>query len=262
MKPYTTTTEEHFVSYKRYNVDDLDLSKYAHVVSTFKDLGAMLGVSCEECIEACKVLKIRNSDLIDIDYSPPGSSWGTLLEDNAARRRVREKKSDQCRIDNYSSYVITHQYASVVEAGIVRYFLEKKYPHIFLHPEFFHKKWVEVCLGELSLSEFIEEHGDMTFKEAKQKATELAATKREVTKSKFKMYAIHSVDSYEIYLETGLGSLYVPLKSIEEKDFSLIENRMRSYFSCYYKDKPEKQKEALSPLDSPEAALLKQLLLI
>ena len=262
MQPYSTTTRQNFISHKQYDVNELDLSKYAHVVSTFKSLGALFGVSTDECIEACKALKIRNSSLIDIDYSPPGSTWGALLEDKAAQRRVKEGKRDEYRIDNYSSYVVTYQYASVVEGEIIRYFLEKKYPHIFRHPKFFRKKRVEVDGRELPLSEFIKEYGDITIGEATRRALELAATEREVTASKFAIYSTNYRDDYEIYLETESGSLYVPLQAIVERDFSFVDQRMRSYFSWYYKDKPQKLKDALAPLGSPEAALLKQLLLI
>ncbi len=262
MQPYTTTTRQNFISHKQYDINELDLSKYAHVVSTFKSLGALFGVSTDECIEACKALKIRNSSLIDIDYSPPGSTWGALLEDKAAQRRVKEGKRDEYRIDNYSSYVVTYQYASVVEGEIIRYFLEQKYPHIFCHPDFFRKKRVEVDGRELPLSEFIREYGDMTICEATRRASEFATIEREITASKFVIYATRGADDYEIYLETASGNLYVPLRAIVERDFSLVYQRMRSYFSWYCKDKPQQLREALAPLDSPEAALLKQLLLI
>jgi len=43
-------------------------------------------------------------------------------------------------------------------------------------------------------------------------------------------------DKYEIYMDTEAGFLYVPVKSLFMKDFSIVEDRMLSYWKSYNKD--------------------------
>jgi len=50
------------------------------------------------------------------------------------------------------------------------------------------------------------------------------------------LYEVSNADTYEIYLKTSKGSLYVPLEALYNKDFSLIENRMKTYWSWYCKE--------------------------
>lgn len=79
--------------------------------------------------------------------------------------------------------------------------------------------------------------------------------------SKFKTYR-----GEEIYLETDIElnghfqCLYIPIKAILNKDWSLIEKRHTDYHKEYYKKNPESLIIALSVLESPESLKLKTIL--
>lgn len=88
------------------------------------------------------------------------------------------------------------------------------------------------------------------------------------------LWAIYAVDkeNYDIYLHTKspdpdgicVGSmLYVPIKALLTKDWSLIDRRHRGYMTSYYRDRTNNEGKlflpmALAPLEAPEALLLKQ----
>lgn len=75
-------------------------------------------------------------------------------------------------------------------------------------------------------------------------------------------YTPHSkgMEDYELYLELKNGSLYIPYAALKNSDFSLIENRMKKYFSDYYRNNPEQLKKSLRLLKTKEAAKLKECL--
>ena len=103
--------------------------------------------------------------------------------------------------------------------------------------------------------------------------------KKKVTE--WQLYEMSSIN-YEMYLNTEFGSLYVPIKAIVEKDFSIIEKRMNDYFKFYYDyktlkdyglnhngrtkeqykaDMLESFNKAIAPLQSKEAEIIKSNLL-
>ncbi len=65
----------------------------------------------------------------------------------------------------------------------------------------------------------------------------------------------------DIYLKTSAGSLYVPVEALIHYDWSLIQDRMDSYFSWYCSTPENEEKLWKSVLASPEAVKLKEILL-
>jgi len=98
-----------------------------------------------------------------------------------------------------------------------------------------------------------------------------------VNKSLWRIYSSFYNDP-EMYLETEFGTLYVPYEALMESDFSIIEERMNSYFSSYFnksgfnlnhrgrtleeyeKDQEQSKLKALKALESKEALKLKNYL--
>lgn len=86
----------------------------------------------------------------------------------------------------------------------------------------------------------------------------------EEVKSLWSLYEMRDSKNYEIYLSTEYGSLYVPIIAIINKDFSIIEKRMKEYHGWYSglsgskDDIKEKTNKALLPLQSKEAKQLKE----
>ncbi len=75
-----------------------------------------------------------------------------------------------------------------------------------------------------------------------------------------KLISVYHLDqTREFYLNTGENSLYVPFEALRQNDFSIIENRMKSYFSSYYDTEEKKPflEKALSALNTPIAIWLK-----
>ena len=107
-------------------------------------------------------------------------------------------------------------------------------------------------ISDLPISEIPDEYKNCTLSELRLKFIE---NKEEVLKSKFEIYG----DSEEMYLKTEFGSLYIPYEALLKNDFSIIENRMKTYFEWYYNkaDKKEQLEKALKPLESKEAKFIK-----
>lgn len=268
MKLYDTTTRCNFESHVSIDINSLVLvnQTYAHLLPAIKELGEMLGVTPDEYFAACGELNFQNEQLFEIEYFNPKSyHCGVLFMENAAVRREFDKYGN-AYYTNYSAYVVSSQYTSEVESQLVRYFLEKRYPEIFLHPDFIKEKTVELQVMDMTLAQIIAEYGNMTFRAARFDLPIQTAKKYVVRESKFKIYPLKyhwgSDIKYEIYLEVDEkgDSLYIPIQAIIQKKFSLVKKRQISYFTHYYQDHPDRQKNALKALRSPEAKLLKQLL--
>lgn len=268
MKLYDTETHCNFVNHVELDVSSLGLvnETYAHLLPAIKELGEMLGVTTDEYLTACYDLNLKNKQLFEIEYfNPKGYHCGMLVMENAAVRRELDDNYNAYYI-NYSAYVVSSRYTSEVESQLVRYFLEKRYPEIFLHPDFIKEKTVELQVMDMTLAQIIAEYGNMTFRAARFDLPIQTAKKYVVRESKFKIYPLkYHWDSdikYEIYLEVNEkgDSLYIPIQAIIQKKFSLVKKRQISYFTHYYKDHPDRQKSALKVLRSPEAKLLNQLL--
>lgn len=268
MKLYDTKTHCNFVNHVELDVSSLGLvnETYAHLLPAIKELGEMLGVTTDEYLTACYDLNLKNKQLFEIEYFNPKSyHCGMLVMENAAVRRELDDNYNAYYI-NYSAYVVSSQYTSEVESQLVRYFLEKRYPEIFLHPDFIKEKTVELQVMDMTLAQIIAEYGNMTFRAARFDLPIQTAKKYVVRESKFKIYPLKyhwgSDIKYEIYLEVNEkgDSLYIPIQAIIQKKFSLVKKRQISYFTHYYQDHPDRQKSALKALRSPEAKLLNQLL--
>ena len=116
---------------------------------------------------------------------------------------------------------------------------------------------------DMTLAQIIAEYGNMTFRTARYDLPITTKKKYVVCESKFKIYPIsYHRKGYEVYLEVNEegDSLYIPVEAIIQKKYALVKKRQISYFTNYYKDKPDKLKAALKLLRSPEAKLLKELL--
>jgi hypothetical protein len=78
----------------------------------------------------------------------------------------------------------------------------------------------------------------------------------------FPTYHLDRADD-EIYIKTENGeSLYVPIRALTEKDFSIIEKHMNEYFKWYYSTPDRKQylDKALATLETETAKRLKAIL--
>lgn len=264
MKLYDITTRCNFESHVSIDINSLELMNqtYAHLLPAFKELGEMLGVTPDEYFTACGELNLQNDQLLDIEYfDPKGYNRGVLIMDKAALRREFDKNGNAYYV-NYSAYVVSFQYTNEADSKLARYFLEKRYPEIFLHPDFIAERAIELKLEDMTLAQIIAEYGNMTFRTARYDLPMQTTKKFVVRESKFKIYPIsYHNKEYEVYLEVDEeDSLYVPIQAIIRKKYSLVKNRQISYFTNYYRDKPDKLKKALKPLHSPEAKLLRQLL--
>lgn len=265
MKLYDTKTHCNFVSHVRLDIGSLALvnETYVHLLPAIKELGEMLGVTPDEYLTACYDLNLKNEQLFEIEYfNPKGYHCGMLVMENAAVREEFDKYHNAYHT-NYSAYVVSSQYTSEVESKLIRYFLEKRYPEIFLHPDFIAEKTIELKAEDMTLAQIIAEYGNMTFRKARYDLPNMTKKKYKLRESKFKIYPIsYRNKGYEIYLEVNEegDSLYVPIEAIIQKKYALVKKRQISYFTDYYRDKPDKLKAALKVLRSPEARLLKELL--
>lgn len=265
MKLYDITTRCNFESHVSIDINSLELMNqtYAHLLPAFKELGEMLGVTPDEYFTACGELNLQNDQLLDIEYfDPKGYNRGVLIMDKAAVRREFDEHNNAYYV-NYSAYVVSFQYTNEAESKLARYFLEKRYPEIFLHPDFIAERTIELKVEDMTLAQIIAEYGNMTFRTARYDLPMQTTKKFVVRESKFKIYPIsYKKQEYEVYLEVDKeeDSLYVPIQAIIRKKYSLVKNRQISYFTNYYRGKPDMLKKALKPLHSPEAKLLRQLL--
>ena len=143
---------------------------------------------------------------------------------------------------------------------MIEYFCKKLYPEIFDNQGFIGVEDKPVWVEDLTLEEALKEFGNVNISEIRYKFPHKSTKTLQQPKSKFSIYGIHNEAHYEIYLSTSSGTLYVPFKAITEKDFGLVEKRHTSYHQDYYKSKPDSIKQALTALQTPEAALLRTLL--
>lgn len=265
MKLYDTTTRCNFESHVRLDIGSLGLVNETdvHLLPAIKELGEMLGVTPDEYLTACYDLNLKNEQLFEIEYfNPKGYHCGMLVMENAAVRKEFDKYYN-AYYTNYSAYVVSSQYTSEVESKIIRYFLEKRYPEIFLHPEFTAERTVELQVMDMTLAQIIAEYGNMTFRTARYDLPITTTKKYVVRESKFKIFPIsYHRKGYEIYLEVNEEGdcLYIPIKAIIQKKYALVRERQIAYFTDYYRDKSDKLKAALRVFRSPEAQLLKELL--
>lgn len=263
MRLFNTTTRDNFKSYFPIDINSLKLPNYVHLLPAFKELNEMLGITSEEYLVACRELKFENRELFDIEYfNPDDYHCGVLVMPDAAVRERFDNNGNAYYV-SYSAYAVSANYASEAESKLIRFFFENRYPEIFLHPEFTTEKTTELNVTDMTLAQIIAEYGNMTYREARYKLPLRTARKYVVRKSKFKFYPIsNSRNEYEIYLEVNEkgDSLYIPVQAIIQKKYSLVKGRHTAYFMEYYKNYPDKLKNALKLLNTSEAKLLRKLL--
>lgn len=259
MKAYSHDTRCNFLAYESFNVYNLELSQYAHIVYPFKSLCNVFGINVDDCIAACRELKISNNEILDIEYFPheQSSDWNVLLKKRCAYRQEKEKQ--RLVTVYYSAFVVYSQYQCYV-GKLAEYFCKQLYPEIFNHPDFLYEEPQNLSTSELMISEVLKEFGDIKVSDIRQLPLKSSKTYQQ-TNSKFSIYQIHDEKNYEIYLSTANGqSLYIPFRAIQEKNYSLVEKRHVSYSKDYYKNNPKYLELALGVLETPEARLLSSLL--
>lgn len=134
---------------------------------------------------------------------------------------------------------------------------------------------IKKFLSDLPISQIPAEFQNLTPSELRR---EYLIEKEVKECSQWKIYEMR--EDGEIYLETASGSLYVPIAALVNKDFPLIDKRMRTYWGWYNKvdlsgyalnhrgrteaqyliEQAEAQSKNLLPLESPEAIQLKKYL--
>ena len=109
--------------------------------------------------------------------------------------------------------------------------------------------------GYVDIEALIEEHKDLTARELIK--LKVASDEVEKIKSSWAIY-----DLNQIYLETGVGSIYVNVQDLLNRDVPSIIAKMTKYFNRYYsgKDKDIKLTKALRPLESDTFKKLEQLI--
>lgn len=263
MRLFNTTVHDNFESYVLIDINSLELPNYVHLLPAFKELNEMLGIMPEEYLTACRELKLENRELFDVEYfNPKDYHCGVLVMPDAAVCRKFDDNGNSYYV-SYSAYAVPAYYTNEAESKLIRFFFENRYPEIFLHPEFISEKTTELNVTDMTLAQIIAEYGNMTYREARYKLPLRTARKYVVRKSKFKFYPIsNSKNEYEIYLEINDKGdcLYIPVQAIIQKKYSLVKTRHTTYFMEYYKNHPDKLKNALKLLNTSEAKLLRKLL--
>lgn len=69
-------------------------------------------------------------------------------------------------------------------------------------------------------------------------------------------YAYNGGKTYEFYISINGGSLYVPLSALDNKDSSIIIERMKEYWGAYYSTNIPMRNKVLLVLDDPETKRL------
>lgn len=259
MKAYSHDTRCNFLAHESFNVNNLELARYAHIVYPFKSLCNIFGIEASDCTAACHELEIENNEILDIEYfsHEQSSDWNMLLKKRCAYRN--EKDGYSYRTVYYSAFVVNSQCHCYTQK-LAEYFCRKFYPGIFGHPGFQYQETNALNTSDLTISEVLQEFGDMKISDIRQLPLKSSKTYQR-TNSKFSIYQIHDEKNYEIYLSTANGqSLYIPFRAIQERNYTLVEKRHVSYHKDYYKNNPKYLELALGALETPEARLLSSLL--
>lgn len=179
-----------------------------------------------------------------------------------------------------SIYRIPAQYQGLKHGEIIFQILKNRFDWFdtFLKDKKYKESAIELdYLGRIDLSKLTEEQKELLVNEIIELSKKKDLVKKETAWS---LYEMHS-EKYEMYLTTEFGSLYVPVGALLNKNFSLIEQRMKSYGLSYHdpinlsgyalnhrgrteeqykKDKQQDFLKMIKPLESKEAQLLKSYL--
>lgn len=172
---------------------------------------------------------------------------------------------------------ISAQYQGLRHGGIIFHLLKNRFNWF----DKFNKKIKELVKpleGYVRIKDVPNDFDNLTLKEIKELTEGKEVTK---TKSLWSLHQMYTGSNYEMYLDTEFGTLYVPIQSLINKDFSLIENRMTTYALSYHdpinlsgyalnhrgrtkeeykRDKEQDYNNMVKPLESKEALKLKKFL--
>jgi hypothetical protein len=246
----------------------------------------VLGITDKEINKAFKELNINKNDLCE-EYPIKINSNNTVLYSTHEFLRTGTGYFTDTRSDGFEKrytananiYLIPAQYQGLKHGKIIFQILSNRYPWMKTftknknYEESLVDKYIDT-IGRLSIKDLPEELKKLTINEI----LEIKKEKKVLLESSWSLYEMYSVD-YEMYLTTEFGSLYVPIKALINKDFSIIDKRMKSYSLSYndpkylsgyalnhrgrtkeeyQKDKIKDHENMIKPLYSQEAKLLKK----
>lgn len=114
-------------------------------------------------------------------------------------------------------------------------------------------------IGRLNVNSLPKKYLNMTVAELVKRNQKKDLVKK---KSAWSLYEMYNVDSYDIYLTTDNGSLYVPIKALLNGDIDAIKNRLITYSKSYYvkKEDEDKREKMVAPIHSDQAKRLFELI--
>lgn len=182
--------------------------------------------------------------------------------------------------ENADHYLIPAQYQGLKHGEIIFKILCNKFNWFdsFIKDKSYKESVIDLdFLSRLDISKLTEDQKNLTVNELIELTKKEKIIKKESAWGLYEMYS----ENYEMYLTTEFGSLYVPIKALLNKDFSLIKSRMTKYAASYHdpinlsgyalnhrgrskeeykKDKEQDYNNMIKPLKSKEAKLLKKYL--
>jgi len=243
-----------------------------------------LGISDAEIQKALNELNITKNDLTDKQGFQNIPNYLKVFEVTKERHQFKQKQYNgawEKEVDVIGVEVmIPSQYQGLKHGKIIETILKNRFSWFssFTKDKNYKEKIIDIdYCNRLDLDKLTDEQKNLSINEL------LDLSKKEVIKkeSAWSLYEMHTSENYELYLSTEFGSLYVPLKAILSKDFSLIEKRLKTYAESYHDPKKlscfalnhrgrtieqyKKDKEAdylkmIEPLKSKEAKELKKYL--
>lgn len=243
-----------------------------------------IGFSDDEIRKALQDLEMSKKDLCDEKAFEHGKPYHRVYE--YIRRGIGHFKKYQSEyIKEYTAnadiYLVPAQYQGLRHGKIIRQLLNNRYDWFdtFLKDKSYKESETGEyfnSIGWLDVNSLPDKYKEMTVNQIIELSKEKNLVKKE---SAWSLYEMYGSKDYEIYLTTSKGSLYVPIKALIDKDWFLIEQRMKSYAISYHdpinlsgfalnhrgrtKEEYKKDKEAdynntIAPLESPEALKLKE----
>ena len=245
-----------------------------------------IGFSDKEILKSLSDLEITKRDLTDEKAFENGTPYCNTYE--FSRKGVghfKQYKGNFVReyTKNADFYFIPAQYQGLKHGKIIEKLLSNRFDwfNSFMKDKSYKESETGEffdSIGRLNVNSLSEHYKNMTVQQLLDLNREKNLTKKV---SAWDLYEMHEAKNYEIYLTTSKGSLYVPITSIMNGDFSEIEKRMLSYANSYHdpkklsgyalnhrgrtKEEYKKDKEAdflkmIEPLKSVEAIQLKEFL--
>ena len=248
---------------------------------TCKDTLLKLNFTEEEIEKALKDVEYNIDDLTDkkgFKTIPNYYKPNEVLKENYwfTTKKYDGEWVKEVRVKGYEVR-IKAQYQGLRHSKFLHQLLSNKYNWFNSFQEEIITKEKPLPIYEWTLLKNIpEEYKNLTVKQLlEQEPLEI-----KTLKSLWDIYELRD-EKDEIYLKTEFGSLYVPYLALVDKDFSLIENRMKSYANSYHdpinlsgfalnhrgrtkeeykQDKIHDYNKMIKPLESKEAILLKKYL--